>query len=735
MITLPVAPIPWTEFRVSYRDGWNSGATWTVAPAWDNTGVAGVRVVSFSRCCLPEVGEAVIEAPIGIIDDSGINVNLGGEATWTENAYVEAPDLLKKVIRIQARDGIRKSRTASDTNTTANENSNSWHTVFLGVALFQTDDTQSAAGTEWHGIRRWRCLDLLYAYCSQWPMNSHSWNVYSGKVHSGCYGHPGYNVSRSDGGVLGNRSTADTDTIAGIATNTFALPSTTYAATWTDEQAINHAVTAYRKTGDPDFRLTSAATLYSFQQPLARPIADGQSVWDFLVQVCDRRRGIGSVFLDWPDDNDGAVSTPSTITPVLRVYAQNNSDITVTGGTLTGATTNGTAITVDLIGDHRFVDGSLQLQQRDETRVDYLETVGERIEVALTLAYPDSTITRAWSASQETAYAAADQYARQDTIYGDVFRQFNLATADAYIFQAGDGNAGGNARFSYRCADDGTVSAPDVITTSHMTLEIMADLPLLEGWDYETATPASFNNAASPQRRKPLVLARTAAATYDDITATVEMRVTPQGFWISSAGDTGSDLSSYRIIGDTTAGIGSVYEYSSIVVTCGVRLPNRVRYASGDSTSYRRKQIYVPQAHLWLLHKNCILGIDTDGDGSTVVRYPTASDNIVVRDDRARLYTLHQLAWAWYGSDRRSASWQLRCCGLLPTFKTGTLGLSSTSYPKLGYVVTTLKHSGISSAGEDTTMNTPITSIAYDNNSGVTTWSTNWQELDFVGML
>jgi hypothetical protein len=33
--------------------------------------------------------------------------------------------------------------------------------------------------------------------------------------------------------------------------------------------------------------------------------------------------------------------------------------------------------------------------------------------------------------------------------------------------------------------------------------------------------------------------------------------------------------------------------------------------------------------------------------------------------------------------------------------------------------------------GQDNWVNTPVSSIIYDNESGIATWTTDWQDLDF----
>jgi hypothetical protein len=95
---------------------------------------------------------------------------------------------------------------------------------------------------------------------------------------------------------------------------------------------------------------------------------------------------------------------------------------------------------------------------------------------------------------------------------------------------------------------------------------------------------------------------------------------------------------------------------------------------------------------------------------------------------------LHYLSVAWYGplvdligeiqATRRSAQWSLRCCGDIPSSTDYDGG--GVIYPNVGKVVTVL-----SANGQRITLNTPVSSVSYDNTTGITTWVTDWQDLDF----
>jgi hypothetical protein len=91
---------------------------------------------------------------------------------------------------------------------------------------------------------------------------------------------------------------------------------------------------------------------------------------------------------------------------------------------------------------------------------------------------------------------------------------------------------------------------------------------------------------------------------------------------------------------------------------------------------------------------------------------------------------LHALACAWYLQPRRTATWSLRDCGIFGEFyattEDGGASLYSIPYPTLGKTVDQL-----TAGGQTRSLRTPITSIAYDHQAGITTWQTEWQDLEF----
>jgi hypothetical protein len=712
-----------------YRDGWNNGADWQKATMWSGNRL-GLRVVSFSRRALPQFGEAALEAPVGIFGKTPVNVVLGDNTngTWsTQYSYVDTPDLTKKVIRIQAREGRPSGEQAAD-----------WRTVWLGVALFQENDFAGAA-EQGFGVRRWRCIDLLYAYCINWYFRTHAYAPVPGTVHTGCTGHPGFNVDAADAS-LGNRS--ETDTVGGGLYYAHVLPGGRYAKPWTDEQVLNAALQTYRADDDPSFQLRApgAGGAYSlFDIPQLQgtgtwPVDEMTNAWQLLTRVLRRQRGVGCAYLDWPADNDSGSSVSNINDLYLTVHPQHADNVTAGDTTIVGATSAETKVTVDLLGDHRCVDGSFRYHYRDEYRVDYLETVGEQIEVLITVSYEDGTLEPGWVNADD--FIAADIGARKGAEFDLTYNRHELAVSSGTIFRAGDGNGGTPTVWAYECNDDGTVTAADTTTFSMAACEILGDLPLLENYDYSVEPAVAFSATEDIKRVAPMVLIRSGDDAYVDQSPYIQMKLAGlAAIDVRSQGDE-LDYTSTRRIGDVDA-LSSTYDVADLVAVLGVQLPSRLRVATGDATSYRRRTIYQPGYRMWLAHSGTIWTLDDDNVAASgawpALRITDATGYRILHSDLDALKIKHALAWEWYGSEHRACEWTLRCCGLLPDHEVAAEGnLRATArarqdYPRLGQFVDFVKAHG-ESAG--VVVATVITSVEYDNRSGETTWRTDWTELD-----
>ncbi len=780
-VTLPARNEQRDTFRILTAPSWGDGnATWTVQPMASSTRApGGFELLFCSRVALPAVGEARIRYRFGRIDGTIVGVSgTPASAAWDPSTSTAvAPDLTGFEIRIQAAPKVAQGSTPA------------WRTIWWGQCEYM-QDTDMPGSSIPLGERIYHCVDGFFR-TNRWPMNRHGY--YTTESVNGISstnseeitmdnvaGHPGYNFQDGSGITRGNKDATSagyylhgggvTPFSGGaddkIYYHTWQASSTAVAAFWSDKEQIEHAVRITRPKGDPVFSLYGSTTLYTqtgAKGGNAREVSETQSAWEFVSDVCRRQRGRGLVFVDWADD----VASPTRELSVrLTVRPQVLSNITYsvyTAGsavptlyTINGATTDGTYTTVDLIGDHRNVASDFIIGAREYARYDYIESRGERIQILATLSYFDGTVSlnKRWAAKMETDFAALSLIKRVDEAWKPVWQLHGLP--HAWNGLNGGHNNSAQARIDYRCDDTGQVvvlSASDKPDTSPLLVRILPDIPMLEGYDYTAEVPVrkdAATEAGTPPRRPPFILLRTSADHYlfgEEATRPVTLNVSRDGIYVYAPADV-DDSGATRVIGKmTTVGLGSDYDINQLGITVGLELPHRVRKGTKalddeghqipDDSVRRRLVIPHPDLHLWLAPSITVWDLNTNSRDSTTGSLArrsacggTANAPGALRDDRNALSQLHALAESWYLLSRKTATWSLKACGFLPSFEyaDGNLEPSgSTDYPTLGQLVTTL-----SAGGQNHTLNTPITSVMYDNESGITTWATDWGQLDFM---
>lgn len=703
----------WPLIRILYADtfGATGAGPWTEADYWDATipngsqSSIGLYLEECSRQSLPGIGEATISMDYGTID--GIAVT--------------PLDLQDKHIRIQAADKPDDERATP-----------AWRTIWVGRCVWQTDDIDAASDIQ-RGTRTYRCNDLLYAYLSNYPMDRHVNYLVTGNLSCG---HPGYNYDKdSPGGTIGNKDSTnagyggpDSTTIVAFGIDDPSNGKT--RAPWTEAQALNNILLLQRSAGDPIFDIDDPLAFLGEASPI--PINDTEKAWTAVLRILDRRRGKGMAFLDWDDDSanpTGALDVKLRVRPQL--YADISYTYAGTTYTVKGASDNADYFTsVDLQGDHR-IAGPVSIRSTSDSAVDELTTEGERIQVAVTVSGDDDTHAYRWTSQLEAAWTAADDDERAQEVYKPVLQYYGLKREAGVSYKNGDGS--GAQRGDWWTTPLGVLTLPSGTVTAPDMIEVMDDLPLYEGYDYALSTPAPASSGSAdgkPRRRKPLLLVRAASGRFllpeDYLGGGCQVSVDDDGYWAEWSGSPG----------ERNCRDGDAIDESSMTFTLGLKMPQRVRFAvSVAGTVRRRLTLRIPDCHLWIGHAGAIWDVDGsdvnyDGAapkriGGTIITADGTVAGKLLRDDRAKLARIHYLAWEWYRSDstRRAASWEIRACGMLPSWKdvSGTDILN----PKLGQVITTM-----AAGGELYNLYTPVSRIAYDNRRCSTMVETDWMEFD-----
>ncbi len=742
-ITLPLENQRWPRFRLLTTARWGGTTTsdggWKIE-AMERPGIraSGFILVNYTRSLLPQLGTAEIVFRFGMF--SGIPKGASAESlarmragqNWTPGTdKLALPDLKDKEIRIQV--------AYPDANGDVDDGS--WRTVWWGTCEYQIDKGWGGAGVP-SGERTYHCLDA-FARTKRWFLDRHGFKNASRTI-APAAGHPGYNVSRGGGPaqLAGNKdsTSASWSAVGEVAGALFCLPGS--GNSWTDIDAVNEALTNHRPSGEPHWVPGGATDLFNTYSPW--PVQEGDTVFDLVARVFNRARGRGVVL---PDFSESSPTGP--LTCLLTVFAQVYQNIAyddpaASQVTINGAAQRGTAVDVELIGDHRLVPGSLELGDAQQYRVDYLVSQGEQIEVCGTLEH-GITLEEGWSDAEQTAFLALDADKRISERWRPLYQLHRLKRT--FNMELSNGNSSGISSADYRCTDAGqitTARADDAIgDTAPSMVEILDDLPLYDGYKYDTQPPTredgqsavAFNG--TPARREPMVMFRDGEEDrfirVDSLSYGVQFKIMPDGFMLLCADDQATGL---RKLGDDDSSLQQDRRFDSAVFTVGFRLPHRVRMASGKPNGARRMVITHRDIHLWLSHPSAIWKLD-DTNSDNAPAYPPkrigGSSYSIIRDDRSALARLHALAAAWYLPTRnssgqeqfkhRNASWSLRCCGDIPSSTAYDGG--GVVYPTLGKVVHLLKANG-----EHIECNSVVSSISYDNTNGTTTWTTDWMDLD-----
>ena len=687
-----------------------------VANAYAN----GYQVMFWERCAMPDIANAAFQYRFGKIN----NVS-----------YSVPPDYYGWYVRLQVAEGDVQM---DDPNGAAELYN--WHTVFLGTVEHQEDIIVPGASYP-IGTRIYRCLDLMNLL-KRWPINRHGF--FANDVANTSYGHPGFNYFSVNGTLLGNRDSVNAWNPCDDAPSSWCHLFNDQNAdtkTWDDGDVIDACIqSGLASYPQGQFPLTVndlAGLLIGTHHWQVNP---NDSTFSMLAKILERKRGRGLAFFDWADDTGDPTAD---IAPVITINPQFVSDITLQDSTvIKGASSAGTTYALDLTGDQRNVDDSFKLGDRFAQAYGYVEVVGEQIEVAVTLDFNANTLQTLWTTDQASAWYAAvasgnwipdpmggavEMTAAMDPTFDPVYHDFCLAQVMPTV--AGNGNDGvTHTPFDWQVSDDGTATAGG-IPTSPILCELMKDTPFLF---------ASYGTGYRVESRSPpraFVWISNDHFTDAKYEEGCSLQISHDYMRLLGPDDESTGCRYFcEEVYDTDENYGVAYYFDQIAITVGIRLPHRVRRAMGDPTSLRRlPPIYVPRQRLWIVHEGCIqqLLMDTGSydEGHTPIR-PASEGFYTTADDRPNLDVAINLAWSWYGTDRRTASWQQRSCYEVPWYPddgTGWADVESPQWqPYIGDMMTT-----ITASGQAWVINTPVTHIHFDATKHMTTWTTDWNDLDF----
>lgn len=769
------------------QGGWNS-QSWTaldmpllINPATfaaftGTSKTGGYRVERITRCVLPDEDHAQFSIEYGIIN----------------NTQVTPLDLSGYDVQIQVYDAEAGPDPIAGTFT-----SSLWKTVFVGTVVYQESKINpSSTDTRTWGKRTYFCAGILWRM-RNWVLH---WHRAAGGT-AAAMGHPGYNAPMHGyfRQVIGNKST-DTSTLeitgdsaaasAGYGSwfKPHALPygpGDTRAASWTDREAIRHAIASSRTKGDPIFYEDLSGGLFDGTFPWS--ISPGETCYDFIRRACNRNRGRGAVYVTWTQSGNNltlflkakpTISAPSTSSgDPGKLYWWDKTSPTAQEAQLTVLQAMDVASTdhdvvIDLHGDARLVDDSVSVENRATSVIDCLEVLGEKVQVCTNISVYAGSLEAAWTSSDASALnAISDVTLRNVNRWRHVFRRFRVpegwgfqtrgepgdapSAIDHYVYPGPTAQIGTENGTKYRCSSIGT--------------RILPDLPIYEGWDYSVASPVRYDSSTTylPDPRMPMIAMY---KTDTDCTAPSALswanlensgfsyQIDDYGIYIFhySEGSGGRVLAPTASLTKNPASANAVlsipdcafnggFDYTNslnLVVGIETGASCRIVRYTGDANgrtaaapvtdttwqNSRKMTIPVDGAHLWLGTPNCAFEFNAARDNHKgqrpVVKFYDSGTGApyIIRDDRPALSQIAALAWYYYGKVHNPATWSLKACGFQTTYWKGPKDEDVAYYPVLGDIVAKLQ----TGDGIFETVGTPVTSIDYVHEDGITTWRTDF---------
>jgi hypothetical protein len=482
-----------------------------------------------------------------------------------------------------------------------------------------------------------------------------------------------------------------------------------------------------------------AADFLDYELPLINYERD--TPWQVINKLIDRRRGL-------------VLSTTIVDDEVqLVISSQNAADITLPSGATIPANPN--QMTYDFDNAVNVVDASVTTTLL--TQYDQIVVRGERAGSVFTVR-PQTNIEKDWTSTQQTAYNdAATALTGYGSLSDDDKKSANMdrRAADdlAAVFswwrmrrtwsgRADTDPSSGSADYAFPKFDaDGVEDLDTPANVQRGGLRIENYLPLRVGVDYtgEVEPDVADDDDTDADFLPPILLFKAQA-----------VRASGDAGWVHcerlNAGYDPDSESTKRL-----------YSHSVDLAiredTCGLILK-----VQGAPQHYIAADLYSPDSSFEAIPEN--VGIDHDDWLATIymkqdnycrAQYPLEEDlptldlvrqlvidvagsfldylvpgTIVgvaggelvktdggfVRDDRERLNDLARMAFSWYGTPRKI---------LQLSFKGITSGFA------IGHLITT-----IGSGATLETINTAITGITYDLQSGMTSLNTQFGELDFT---
>lgn len=474
---------------------------------------------------------------------------------------------------------------------------------------------------------------------------------------------------------------------------------------------------------------------------------EGQTVYEALNKLVDRRRGYGWCLRTTGDTVEGVGATiyihifstfqtdivlyelPLAVPPVvLETFHANTEQMSY------DASAEPTIRSAATLGDR-------------SSMAEYVEARGARIRACFTLAYADETLEQDWSGAEGAAYKAAcagitgyaalsnaekEQINDKFRAENEFQRAFSVYRVDPdWAWAPGDG-VGGTKHWIYRYPKgDGTFMTAEEAAAAGYAAgtrdRVFLDrLPLEDGKDYTVYhTPGGYTSILTgddePNFVKPLVFCKDGAKWVrpDKLgdshipNAKVEMENRHLAARVEMAP---RHLLAFNWWESGTPAEPSEWQpqmdWQDLILTVACETDERlfiVKQTVETPTLARRMVIAVPDAHYWHVAAGTVIGIASN---ETLQRIAGTDAQRVLRDDTNMLRVVAEVAAKWYGVERIGVKlvWSVL-----------------RDNPDVGAMLTTLT----GGTGQVFDSYSVISRIRLDFVEGTTTLQSNWWGLDY----
>jgi len=474
---------------------------------------------------------------------------------------------------------------------------------------------------------------------------------------------------------------------------------------------------------------------------LPRYSIEGKTVKQVLDDLISRQRGFGWYLNTGEEATDpGGDGHVTTVTKFrLEVFTLVGEDVKVDDGILP-ANNNTTDVPVYSVINQKVTVSRDVLQKYGRVRV-----VGERMLTAFTASFADSTLEKAWTDVEETAYKNVSgddlitkDHNREAAAFAHVFTTFQVPRN--WDWKSGDGENSEKKLVNPRI-DEATGKLNYTKASAALSRDwghrLLRHLPLHKlqakaDTEAEFMEPLAFIKTSKYAEGEGSVdkwhyLHRMGALDQScnvrplDQDMGIELSMSPNhelalGTWTDWSGKTAK---------------GPVYDYRKVAATVAVRTDQRLMVEvvidENNDTMGTMKVIELPDAEIWLIVPGTVIDIK---DGKPVKwtaaewakRVPPADQEKLqfplMRDDSKRLRQIAALAKAWYGIERSTVRIELEVMEI-------GLGLGT-------YVKNIIQEPPSEGRPQGTTsaVNTTITQLSFNLQEMTTSISTGHCELD-----